>query len=70
MRISRLLSPIQRIIADPRLRWAHDPQLWVEMFVTVTRFFALGVSELFEDLIDRELQFCTSPLQRVVRLRA
>jgi hypothetical protein len=32
---SKLLSRIQKIIADPRLRWVHDPQLWIEMFVTV-----------------------------------
>ena len=25
---------LQRIIADRRLRWAHDPQIWVELFVT------------------------------------
>jgi hypothetical protein len=35
MRISRLLSRAQKLVVDPRLRWAHDPQLWVEMFVTV-----------------------------------
>jgi hypothetical protein len=23
------------MITEPRLRWAHDPQLWVELFVTV-----------------------------------
>ncbi len=34
MRISKLLSRVQAIITDPRLRWAHDPQLWVELFVT------------------------------------
>ena len=25
----------QRVIAHPRLRWAHNPALWVELFVTV-----------------------------------
>ena len=45
MRISRLLSPIQRIIADPRLRWAHDPQLWVELFVTVN--LAILAADIF-----------------------
>ena len=34
MRINKLLSRLQRLVADPRLRWAHDPQLWVELFVT------------------------------------
>lgn len=34
MRISKLLSRVQRTVTDPRLRWAHDPQLWVELFVT------------------------------------
>ena len=45
MRISRLLSPIQRIIADPRLRWAHDPQLLVELFVTVN--LAILAADIF-----------------------
>ena len=27
-------SDCRVLIADPRLRWAHDPQLWVELFVT------------------------------------
>ena len=35
MRISKLLSRVQKIVIDPRLHWAHDPQLWVELFVTV-----------------------------------
>jgi hypothetical protein len=34
MPASRLLLRMQRMIVDPRLRWAHDPQLWVEFFVT------------------------------------
>jgi len=34
MRINKLLSRLQRLVADPGLRWAHDPQLWVELFVT------------------------------------
>ena len=34
MPTSRLLLRMQRIVADERLRWAHDPQLWVELFVT------------------------------------
>jgi hypothetical protein len=39
MRISRLLSRAQKLVVDPRLRWAHDPQLWVEVFVTVNLAF-------------------------------
>jgi hypothetical protein len=33
MRISNLLHRVQDIVTGPRLRWAHDPQLWVELFV-------------------------------------
>jgi hypothetical protein len=29
-----LLARLQGIVADPRLKGAHDPQLWVELFVT------------------------------------
>src|SRR3569833_348664 len=29
------LPGVQRLVADPRIRWAHDPQLWVELFVTM-----------------------------------
>ncbi|MGA9671570.1 MAG: hypothetical protein WBQ94_20335 [Terracidiphilus sp.] len=34
MRTNELLSRVRKIIINPRLRWAHDPQLWVELFVT------------------------------------
>ena len=34
MPTNKLLVRLQEIIAHPRLRWAHDPQLWVELFVT------------------------------------
>ncbi len=34
MSTSKLLRQLQRIVVDKRLRWAHDPQLWVELFVT------------------------------------
>jgi len=44
MRTSRLLSEAQRIIRDPRFRWAHDFQLWLELFVTVNlAFLALDI---------------------------
>jgi len=29
------LARAQRLIVHPRLRWAHNPELWVELFVTV-----------------------------------
>jgi hypothetical protein len=45
MRISSLLSSTQRIVADPRLSWAHDPQLWVELFVTVN--LAILAADIF-----------------------
>jgi hypothetical protein len=35
MRTNKWLSCIQRTLADPRLGWVHDPQLWVEIFVTM-----------------------------------
>lgn len=35
MGANEFLHRVQRIVADPRLRWAHDPQLWVELFVTM-----------------------------------
>ena len=34
MPTSKLLLRLQDIVADSRLRWAHDPQLWIELFVT------------------------------------
>ncbi|MGC9199834.1 MAG: hypothetical protein ACP5E5_13010 [Acidobacteriaceae bacterium] len=35
MPINKLLARAHQIIRAPRLRWAHDPLLWVELFVTV-----------------------------------
>lgn len=35
MATGRLFPRIQRFITHPGLWWAHDPQLWVEMFVSV-----------------------------------
>jgi hypothetical protein len=44
MPTSKLLSQAQRIIRDPHLRWAHDFQLWLELFVTVNlAFLALDI---------------------------
>jgi hypothetical protein len=34
MAASRLLARAQAFVTDPRLKWAHDPQLWIELFVT------------------------------------
>lgn len=31
---NRMLARLQRMVASPRLGWARDPQLWVELFVT------------------------------------
>ena len=33
MPTSSLLPRLQKIITGPRLRWAHDPQLWLELFI-------------------------------------
>ena len=35
MRTSSLLAQLQRFVADPRLSWAHDTQLWVDVFATL-----------------------------------
>src|SRR4051812_1842141 len=44
VRISRLLSQPQGIVRDPRFDWAHDLQLWVELFVIVNlAFLALDI---------------------------
>jgi hypothetical protein len=42
MGINSILPGLQRIIADPRVRWAHDPQLWVELFVTTNLAILAG----------------------------
>ena len=34
MPTSKILFRLQSIVADRRMRWAHDPQLWIELFVT------------------------------------
>jgi hypothetical protein len=35
MPTSSWLARAQTIVLDPKLRWAHNPALWVELFVTV-----------------------------------
>jgi len=35
MASSRFLPRIRSFVTSPRFWWAHDPQLWVELFVTV-----------------------------------
>lgn len=42
---SRLLTRAQRVVTDQRLRWAHDPQLWIELFVTVN--LAILAADIF-----------------------
>lgn len=34
MPVSRLLIRARAVVAHPQLTWIHDPQLWVELFVT------------------------------------
>ncbi len=34
MPTSKILLRLQSVVADRRMRWAHDPQLWIELFVT------------------------------------
>lgn len=34
MAASERLESCRRLIVHPRMRWVHDPQLWVELFVT------------------------------------
>jgi hypothetical protein len=45
MRTNELVSHVQKIVTSPRLRWAHDPQLWVELFVTVN--LAILAADIF-----------------------
>lgn len=42
MAIGNLLSHAQRLVTHPRLGWAHDPQLWVELFVTANLTILAG----------------------------
>lgn len=35
MSANNLLNRARGVILNPRVQWAHDPQLWVELFVTV-----------------------------------
>ncbi len=37
-----LLLRCRRVVLDPRLRWAHDPQLWLELFVTANLAILAG----------------------------
>lgn len=45
MRTSKLLARAQGLIRAPRLRWAYDPDLWVELFVTVN--FAILSGDIY-----------------------
>jgi hypothetical protein len=42
MGANNILPGVQRMVADPRIRWAHDPQLWVELFVTMNLAILAG----------------------------
>ena len=46
MPISKLLPRLQDILADPHLKWIHDPQLWAELFVTANLQFSPRTSTL------------------------
>jgi hypothetical protein len=35
MPVNRLLTRVQKFIGNPRVWWAHDIQLWVELFATI-----------------------------------
>ena len=39
MDTSKVMARIQAIVTDRRLGWAHNPQLWVELFVTMNLAF-------------------------------
>ena len=45
MPTNRLLARVQSMVADRRIRWAHDPQLWVELFVTAN--LAILVADIY-----------------------
>ena len=45
MAASDLLARVHALVAHPRLRWAHDPQLWTELFVTVN--LAILAADIF-----------------------
>lgn len=34
MAANSILDPCRRLLVHPRMRWIHDPQLWVELFAT------------------------------------
>jgi hypothetical protein len=45
MRANRLLSHVRKIVTSPGMCWAHDPQLWVELFVTAN--LAILAADIF-----------------------
>ena len=46
MAISSLLARARSLVVHPRLRWAHDTQLWVEVFAAANLGILAGdVSE-------------------------
>lgn len=42
MPANNLLARFRKLVAHPRLRWAHDPVLWVEIFVAVNLAILAG----------------------------
>jgi hypothetical protein len=42
MPANNLLARAQALVHHPRLKWVHDPQLWVELFVTVNLAILAG----------------------------
>jgi hypothetical protein len=42
MHTNKYLSHLQKFVTDPHLRWAHDPQLWIELFITVNLAILAG----------------------------
>lgn len=45
MRIDKALAELQNLLSGPRLKWVHDSQLWVEMFVAVN--LAILASDIY-----------------------
>jgi hypothetical protein len=42
MLTNKQLASAREIITGPKLRWAHDPELWVELFITVNLAILAG----------------------------
>lgn len=42
MRTNSILDRAHALVTHPRLKWVHDPQLWVELFVTLNLLILAG----------------------------